>query len=75
MQAHCYYISVKSFKEAVEKLRNEPTLQQVLKRLCDLHALHGILNNTGDFLYDGFLSGAQAEMARTAYLDLFPLIR
>ncbi|XP_040850668.1 peroxisomal acyl-coenzyme A oxidase 2 [Ochotona curzoniae] len=74
-KAHCYYISVKSFKEAVEKLRNEPTLQQVLKRLCDLHALHGILNNTGDFLYDGFLSGAQAEMARTAYLDLFPLIR
>ncbi|XP_008258697.1 peroxisomal acyl-coenzyme A oxidase 2 isoform X1 [Oryctolagus cuniculus] len=74
-KAHCYYISVKSFKEALEKLENEPAIQQVLKRLCDLHALHGILTNSGDFLHDGFLSGAQVDMARTAYMDLLPLIR
>ncbi|KAL2803598.1 peroxisomal acyl-coenzyme A oxidase 2 [Daubentonia madagascariensis] len=74
-KAHCYYTSVKSFKEALQKLDNEPAIQQVLKRLCDLHALHGILNTSGDFLHDGFLSGAQVDMARMAYLDLLPLIR
>uniref|UniRef100_H0WPK4 Acyl-coenzyme A oxidase n=2 Tax=Otolemur garnettii TaxID=30611 RepID=H0WPK4_OTOGA len=74
-KAHCYYISVKSFREALQKLENEPAIHQVLKRLCDLHALHGILTNSGDFLHDGFMSGAQVDMARKAYLDLLPLIR
>ncbi|XP_029774619.1 peroxisomal acyl-coenzyme A oxidase 2 isoform X2 [Suricata suricatta] len=74
-KAHCYYISVKNFTETLEKLGNEPAIQQVLKRLCDLYALHGILTNSGDFLHDGFLSGTQVDAARTAYLDLLPLIR
>ncbi|XP_045386683.1 LOW QUALITY PROTEIN: peroxisomal acyl-coenzyme A oxidase 2 [Lemur catta] len=74
-KAHCYYTSVKSFSDALQKLEDEPAIQQVLKRLCHLHALHGILTNSGDFLHDGFLSGAQVDMARTAYLDLLLLIR
>ncbi|OBS68328.1 hypothetical protein A6R68_03136 [Neotoma lepida] len=74
-KAHCYYITVRSFKEAVEKLDNEPAIQQVLQRLCDLYALHGILTNSGDFLHDGFLSGAQVHLTRTAFLNLLPVIR
>uniref|UniRef100_A0A7N9IGK7 Acyl-coenzyme A oxidase n=1 Tax=Macaca fascicularis TaxID=9541 RepID=A0A7N9IGK7_MACFA len=74
-KAHCYYVTVKGFTEALEKLENESAIQQVLKRLCDLHAIHGILTNSGDFLHDAFLSGAQVDMARTAYLDLLRLIR
>ncbi|KAI6053721.1 peroxisomal acyl-coenzyme A oxidase 2 [Marmota monax] len=74
-KAHCYYITVKSFMDALEKLDKEPAIQQVLQRLCDLFALHGILTNSGDFLHDGFLSGAQVDMARKAYLDLLLLIR
>lgn len=74
-KTHCYFITVRNFKEAVEKLDNEPEIQRVLQRLCDLYALHGILTNSGDFLHDGFLSGAQEDMARTAFLDLLPLIR
>lgn len=66
---------MKSFTEALEKLDQEPAIQQVLQRLCDLFALHGILTNSGDFLHDGFLSGAQVDMARKAYLDLLLLIR
>lgn len=66
---------MKSFAEALKKLGDEPAVQQALKRLCDLFALHGILSNAGDFLHDGFLSGAQADAVRTAYLDLLLLIR
>uniref|UniRef100_A0A452VFE0 Acyl-coenzyme A oxidase n=1 Tax=Ursus maritimus TaxID=29073 RepID=A0A452VFE0_URSMA len=47
----------------------------VLRRLCDLYALHGILTSAADFLHDGFLSGAQVDAVRTAYLDLLRLIR
>lgn len=74
-KAHCYYVTVKIFTEALETLESEPAIKQVLKRLCDLYALHGILTNTGDFLHDGFLSGAQIDVVRTAYLDLLLLIR
>nr|BAE25794.1 unnamed protein product [Mus musculus] len=74
-KAHCYFLTVRNFKEAVEKLDNEPEIQRVLQNLCDLYALNGILTNSGDFLHDGFLSGAQVDMARTAFLDLLPLIR
>ncbi|XP_055270172.1 peroxisomal acyl-coenzyme A oxidase 2 isoform X3 [Moschus berezovskii] len=74
-KVHLYYVTVKIFTEALEKLESQPAIQQVLKRLCDLYALHGILTNAGDFLHDGFLSGAQIDMARKAYLDLLPLIR
>ncbi|KAM5314019.1 peroxisomal acyl-coenzyme A oxidase 2 isoform 1-T2 [Glossophaga mutica] len=74
-KAHCYYFTVKSFTEALENLDDEPAIQQALKRLCDLFALHGILSNVGDFLHDGFLSGAQVDVMRTAYLDLLLLIR
>ncbi|EDL94161.1 acyl-Coenzyme A oxidase 2, branched chain, isoform CRA_b [Rattus norvegicus] len=74
-KAYCYFITVKNFKEAVEKLDKEPEIQRVLQRLCDLYALHGVLTNSGDFLHDGFLSGAQVDMAREAFLDLLPLIR
>ncbi|XP_072641728.1 peroxisomal acyl-coenzyme A oxidase 2 isoform X1 [Canis lupus baileyi] len=74
-KAHCYYISVKNFTETLDKLENEPAIQQVLKRLCDLYALHSILTNSGDFLHDGFLSGTQVDAVRTAYLNLLLLIR
>ncbi|XP_005868481.1 PREDICTED: peroxisomal acyl-coenzyme A oxidase 2 [Myotis brandtii] len=74
-KAHCYYITVKGFAEALQKLNHEPAIQQALQRLCDLFALHGILSTAGDFLHDGFLSGAQVDMVRSAYLDLLFLIR
>ncbi|XP_057560535.1 peroxisomal acyl-coenzyme A oxidase 2 isoform X2 [Hippopotamus amphibius kiboko] len=74
-KAHLYYVTVKIFTEALEKLENQPAIQQVLQRLCDLYALHSIMTNMGDFLHDGFLSGAQIDMARKAYLDLLLLIR
>ncbi|XP_075406084.1 peroxisomal acyl-coenzyme A oxidase 2 [Tenrec ecaudatus] len=74
-RAHCCYIMVKSFTQTLEELKQEPAIQQVLKRLCDLYALHGLVTNSGDFLQDGFLSGAQVDMARTSYLNLLSLIR
>ncbi|XP_043859164.1 peroxisomal acyl-coenzyme A oxidase 2 [Dromiciops gliroides] len=74
-KAHCYYFTVKTFVDSLRKLENEPEIYQVLKRLCDLHALHGLLSNLGDFLYDGYMSGAQADLARAAYFELLSLIR
>ncbi|XP_060058994.1 peroxisomal acyl-coenzyme A oxidase 2 isoform X2 [Erinaceus europaeus] len=74
-KAHCFYVTVRTFTGALENLEQEPEIWRALKCLCDLHALHGILTHSGDFLHDGFLSGAQIEEVRTAYLDLLLLIR
>ncbi|XP_053576927.1 peroxisomal acyl-coenzyme A oxidase 2 [Bombina bombina] len=71
---HCHYTVVKFFVEELKSL-GDPDIQKVLKSVCDLYALHGIVTNAGDFLRDGYLSGKQMEMVTTAYLHLLSVIR
>ncbi|XP_072136575.1 peroxisomal acyl-coenzyme A oxidase 2-like [Mobula birostris] len=73
--AHCQFVVVKNFVDAVEKLKLEPEIQQVIKRLCDLYALTGILANAGDFLYDGYMTGKQLDLLSSSQLDLLALLR
>ncbi|GCC21904.1 hypothetical protein chiPu_0000286 [Chiloscyllium punctatum] len=73
--AHCHYIVVKNFVETLEKLKFEPEIQQVVKMLCDLYALTGILDTTGDFLYDGYLTGKQLDLMTTSQQRLLSLVR
>ncbi|NXT77838.1 ACOX2 oxidase, partial [Zapornia atra] len=74
-KAHCHYITVKNFTETVEKLEPRAGIQKIMKHLCDLFALHGIISNAGVFLHDGYISGAQMDMVTASYLDLLPVIR
>ncbi|NWH78462.1 ACOX2 oxidase, partial [Piaya cayana] len=74
-KAHCHYISVENFAETVEKLKTKPGIQKIMKHLCDLFALHGIFSNSGLFLHDGYLSGAQMDMVTASYLELLAVIR
>ncbi|XP_038666442.1 peroxisomal acyl-coenzyme A oxidase 2-like [Scyliorhinus canicula] len=73
--AHCHYVVVKNFVETMEGLKFEPEIQQVIKMLCDLYALTGILDNAGDFLYDGFMTGKQLDLVTTCQLDLLAVVR
>uniref|UniRef100_A0A8C7E9Y7 Acyl-coenzyme A oxidase n=1 Tax=Nothoprocta perdicaria TaxID=30464 RepID=A0A8C7E9Y7_NOTPE len=74
-KAHCHYITVKNFVEAVENLDNKAGIQKIMKHLCDLFALHGIFSNVGDFLYDGHLTAAHMDLVTASYLDLLAVIR
>ncbi|PKU37735.1 peroxisomal acyl-coenzyme a oxidase 2 [Limosa lapponica baueri] len=74
-KAHCHYITVKNFVETVEKIETKAGIQRIMKHLCDLFALHGIFSNTGVFLHDGYISGAQMDMVTASYLDLLAIIR
>ncbi|XP_048345794.1 peroxisomal acyl-coenzyme A oxidase 2-like isoform X2 [Sphaerodactylus townsendi] len=73
--AHSHYIVVQNFVNALEKFEKEFHIQRVLKHLCDLFALHGIVSNMGDFLKTGHLSGKQSDMVTESYLDLLALVR
>ncbi|OXB66220.1 hypothetical protein ASZ78_000645 [Callipepla squamata] len=74
-KAHCHYITVKNFVETVEKLESTAGIQNIMKHLRDLFALHGIFSNAGIFLHDGYLTGAQMDMVTASYLDLLAIVR
>ncbi|KAM3914896.1 peroxisomal acyl-coenzyme A oxidase 2 [Leptodactylus fuscus] len=73
--AHSHFLTVKIFTSVLNSVSNQPDIKAVLKRLCDLYALHGIFTNAGDFLQHGYLSGKQVDMATTAYLGLLAELR
>lgn len=73
--AHTHFLTVKIFISALNSLSDKPAIRAVLKRLCDLYALHGIFTSAGDFLQHGYLSGKQLDMATTAYLGLLAELR
>lgn len=73
--AHTHFLTVKIFISALNSLSDQPAIRAVLKRLCDLYALHGIFTSAGDFLQHGYLSGKQLDMATTAYLGLLAELR
>ncbi|XP_061474753.1 peroxisomal acyl-coenzyme A oxidase 2 [Rhineura floridana] len=73
--AHSHYIVVEKFVKALETFGKEVAIQRVLKHLCDLFALHGILSNMGDFVQDTYLSTQQTDMVTESYLDLLTVIR
>ncbi|CAC5407985.1 E1.3.3.6 [Mytilus coruscus] len=48
---------------------------EVLKAVCQLYSIHGILENLGEFIHDGFLSGQQIDYLQKAMFILFEVIR
>eukprot|EP00058_Branchiostoma_floridae_P003596 XP_002589084.1 hypothetical protein BRAFLDRAFT_120901 [Branchiostoma floridae] len=62
--AHSQYFVVKTFAERLTDSRLDSSISAVLTRLCQLHALHGLVTNSGDFLEDGYLTGSDIRQAR-----------
>jgi len=60
----------------VEKVSEESAnIAAVLTQLCQLYAVYGIVENSGDFLEDGYLSASQLAMLNDALLNLLPIVR
>jgi len=63
------------FIRAVQTNEMCPNNQHIFKALCDMFALHGIVENGREFLHDGYMSSEQMDMARTQVYDLLKVIR
>lgn len=50
LQAHCHAYSVKTFTEVVTASPLDVNVKTVLTSLCKLYAVHGIMENCGEFL-------------------------
>ncbi|XP_035660314.1 peroxisomal acyl-coenzyme A oxidase 1-like [Branchiostoma floridae] len=63
-KAHSQYFVVKNFADRLTDPALDSAARAVLTRLCQLYALHDIVNSSGDFLEDGYLTGADIRQAR-----------
>ncbi|KAF9431569.1 Peroxisomal acyl-coenzyme A oxidase 1 [Entomortierella beljakovae] len=83
-RAHCEGILVRNFYESIEQ--EEQNIRQqggdvnkgylpVLKMLCELHGVHRLLVNLGDFSEDGYISRSQIHWCRERREQLIDLLR
>ncbi|CAH1248086.1 ACOX1 [Branchiostoma lanceolatum] len=63
-KAHSQYFVVKNFAGRLTDPALDSAAQAVLTRLCQLYALHGVVDNSGDFLEDDYLTGTDIRQAR-----------
>ncbi|MBV9391068.1 MAG: acyl-CoA dehydrogenase family protein [Verrucomicrobia bacterium] len=59
-RAHTSRLILERFASSLEKV-GEPSLKRILKRLCDLYALHEIERNRGWFLENGLISAIKSR--------------
>ncbi|KAG7486680.1 peroxisomal acyl-coenzyme A oxidase 1 isoform X2 [Solea senegalensis] len=72
--AHCHYVVVKLFTEKLGEI-NDTAIHSVLSTLALLYALHGIQQNSGDFLLAGLLRGPQVLQISVRIKDLLSQLR
>ncbi|XP_019732078.1 peroxisomal acyl-coenzyme A oxidase 1 isoform X1 [Hippocampus comes] len=72
--AHCHYVVVKLFADKLAGI-DAASIHLVLLTLARLYALHGISNNSGDFLQAGLLNGSQLLEITTRIKELLSELR
>jgi acyl-CoA oxidase len=74
-KAHCHLTVVRYFIEALTLYDFCPENEAIMKTLCDMYCLHGIVECASDFMVDGYLDSSQVELARHQLYKLLPVIR
>ncbi|XP_060724645.1 peroxisomal acyl-coenzyme A oxidase 1 isoform X1 [Tachysurus vachellii] len=72
--AHCHFVVVKMFAAKLSEISNT-SIYSVLSTLALLYALHGISNNSGDFLQAGLLTVPQLAQITQRIKTLMAEIR
>ncbi|XP_063739383.1 peroxisomal acyl-coenzyme A oxidase 1 isoform X1 [Eleginops maclovinus] len=72
--AHCHYVVVKLFTDKLGEI-GDTAIHSVLSTLALLYALHGIKNNSGDFLQAGLLSVPQVLQISVRVKELLSQLR
>uniref|UniRef100_A0A665XA90 Acyl-coenzyme A oxidase n=1 Tax=Echeneis naucrates TaxID=173247 RepID=A0A665XA90_ECHNA len=72
--AHCHYVVVKLFTDKLGEI-GDTAIHSVLSTLALLYALHGITQNSGDFLQAGLLSVPQMMLISARIKELLSQLR
>ncbi|XP_006813018.1 peroxisomal acyl-coenzyme A oxidase 1-like [Saccoglossus kowalevskii] len=73
--AHCHFYVVQTFVKYINDTEMSDAVRDVLTSLCQFYALHGIWQNAGDFLQDGYMNGKQLDMVQSLVGKLLDKIR
>ncbi|XP_078584955.1 peroxisomal acyl-coenzyme A oxidase 1-like [Branchiostoma floridae x Branchiostoma japonicum] len=74
-QAHCHFFMVRNFVDAVRTADVDSATRAVLNTLCQLYAIHGIIEHSGDFLEDSYLSGQELQQVNSHLVSLLAKVR
>ncbi|KAF7655667.1 hypothetical protein LDENG_00052720 [Lucifuga dentata] len=72
--AHCHYVVVKLFTDKLGEI-DDTVIHSVVSTLALLYALHGIKNNSGDFLQAGLLNVPQILQVSVRIKELLSQLR
>eukprot|EP01121_Diplochlamys_sp_Union-15-3_P017458 TRINITY_DN6146_c0_g1_i1.p1 TRINITY_DN6146_c0_g1~~TRINITY_DN6146_c0_g1_i1.p1 ORF type:complete len:676 (+),score=120.30 TRINITY_DN6146_c0_g1_i1:43-2028(+) len=72
-RAHCYYIMLVSFTEAVDNAPRE--IHEILSLMRDLFAFYHIERDVADFVEDGYLNNDQVNIVKKNVRRLLSIIR
>ncbi|XP_023268555.1 peroxisomal acyl-coenzyme A oxidase 1 isoform X2 [Seriola lalandi dorsalis] len=72
--AHCHYVVVKLFTDKLGEI-GDTAIHSVLSTLALLYALHGITQNSGDFLQAGLLTVPQVLLMSVRIKELLSQLR
>ena len=50
LQAHCYYVVLKAFKEAIDSKGLSPANEAIMRKLCSLYAMYWMVQKSGEFI-------------------------
>lgn len=73
--AFCHMFCMKNFVDAIQTNVLAPATAAVMSSLCQLYGVHGILENLGQFIHDGFFTGEQVDFLQRKMMALFVDIR
>ncbi|XP_048781300.2 peroxisomal acyl-coenzyme A oxidase 1-like [Ostrea edulis] len=74
-KAYCHTFVVRTFCDTVSNADVDKHTKDVLIVLCKLYAVHGIVENLGEFIQDGFLSPRQVSILQTKLAELLAELR
>ena len=66
LQAHCYYVVLKSFNEAIDTKGLSPANEAIMRKLCSLYAMYWMVQRSGEFMSVS-ASGARWEGTSMAH--------
>lgn len=74
-RAHCELWVVESCARSLDRLEADESALRVLRMLIQLYALHGMVENSGEFLISRYLTPTDMAAAREHLLRLMGLLR
>ncbi|XP_003391494.1 PREDICTED: peroxisomal acyl-coenzyme A oxidase 1-like, partial [Amphimedon queenslandica] len=74
-RAHCHYLVLKAFQSSIDTAEMCETNLSIMRVLCCLFGLFGIMQYSGEFCLDGYMNSDQIEMAKNQLYSLLKEVR